>query len=111
MKNNDLKEIEKKIKKIESKQNKKKSTVDYQGARVGTEFILSILVGAFMGHAIDLHFDTKPIATISLTLLGLAAGMMTIYKIFNNVGDTVGFSPLQNKEKTVKETQQKDSNK
>ena len=114
-KNKELNEITAKINKI--KQNKEKiekklsSETDKQnGIRAGTEFILSILVGGLIGHGIDSFFDTKPIATLIFIFLGIGTGFMAIYKISNNLGDSVGFSSLQNSKKQVKETQEKNSN-
>ena len=51
------------------------------GFRVLVEFVSAIVVGALIGWQIDKWMHTGPILLILFLLLGMAAGMVNIYKI------------------------------
>ena len=48
---------------------------------VGLMFPISIVVGFFMGYGLDTLFHTSPILTIILTLYGVAAGFINLFKV------------------------------
>jgi ATP synthase protein I len=50
------------------------------GLRVLVEFFSAIAVGAFIGWQIDSWAHTAPIFLIAFLMLGMAAGMVTIYR-------------------------------
>lgn len=59
--------------------------------RVGSEFFSGILVGLIFGYGIDHFFSTKPWGMVVMILLGFAAGMRNIIKLFS-LGQTNGNS-------------------
>ncbi|MCB2082058.1 MAG: AtpZ/AtpI family protein [Hyphomicrobiales bacterium] len=48
--------------------------------RVGLEMVVSTLVGAFLGYHLDRWLGTLPVFFIIFLFLGVAAGVLTIYK-------------------------------
>lgn len=79
------------------------------GMRVGTEFIVSVTAPAVLGYFLDSWLGTKPFLMLLLLFLGIGAGFMSIYKITQNMGSSVGFSKptkdLQNQGETAKSSQ------
>ncbi|HTZ35955.1 MAG TPA: AtpZ/AtpI family protein [Stellaceae bacterium] len=63
------------------------------GFRIGIEFIVAIGVATGLGWAIDRTFGTRPFAMIVLFFLGVAAGMLTVYRAITGQGGAVGFRP------------------
>ncbi|HEY0145614.1 MAG TPA: AtpZ/AtpI family protein, partial [Methylovirgula sp.] len=51
------------------------------GLRVLVEFVSAIIVGSLIGWQIDSWAHTGPIFLIAFLMLGLAAGMLNIYRI------------------------------
>lgn len=50
-------------------------------ARVGTEFVAATAVGAFFGYLLDRFLGTWPWLLILGMFLGLAAGMLNVYRL------------------------------
>ncbi len=73
-----------------------------KGLRAGWEFVISVLAGAGLGYWVDTLLDTSPLFLILLLFLGMGAGFLNIYKITNNVGVSIGFSPLHKSKKKDK---------
>ena len=61
------------------------------GFRIGIEFVVAILVATGLGWAIDRALGTRPLATIVLFFLGVAAGMLSVYRAIAGQGAAVGF--------------------
>jgi ATP synthase protein I len=61
------------------------------GFRIGIEFVVAILVATGLGWAIDRVLGTRPFATIVLFFLGVAAGMLSVYRAISGMGGAVGF--------------------
>ena len=61
------------------------------GYRVGIEFVVAIAVAMGLGWAIDRALGTHPFAMIVLFFLGVAAGMLTVYRAITGQGAAVGF--------------------
>ena len=61
------------------------------GFRIGIEFVVAILVATGLGWAIDRVLGTRPFATIVLFFLGVAAGMLSVYRAITGQGAAVGF--------------------
>ena len=59
--------------------------------RIGIEFVVAILVATGLGWAIDRVLGTRPLATIVLFFLGVAAGMLSVYRAITGQGAAVGF--------------------
>ncbi|MBI3581179.1 MAG: AtpZ/AtpI family protein [Nitrospinae bacterium] len=55
-------------------------------AGVGTQLVVSTLVGFGMGRWLDGKLGTRPVLTIVFVLLGLAAGYLNAYKTLKKVG-------------------------
>lgn len=49
--------------------------------RMGTEFVVAVLVGAFLGWQFDTWFDTKPLWLILLMLIGFGAGVNNVLRL------------------------------
>lgn len=49
-----------------------------KAARLASEFVAGILVGGFLGWALDQLFGTLPLGLISFTLLGFGAGILNM---------------------------------
>jgi ATP synthase protein I len=61
------------------------------GFRIGIEFVVAIAVAMGLGWAIDRVLGTRPFAMIVLFFLGVAAGMLTVYRAITGQGAAVGF--------------------
>lgn len=61
------------------------------GFRIGIEFVVAIVVATGLGWAIDRVLGTRPFATIVLFFLGVAAGMLSVYRAITGQGAAVGF--------------------
>ena len=48
--------------------------------KIGTELVAAVVVGATLGFILDNWFDTKPLLTICLFFLGVAAGILNVFK-------------------------------
>lgn len=103
----DIQNLDQKIKKEQDK-HAEKSEVN-KALNAGLEFTAPILGGIFIGYWLDQWLDTKPIFIISLLLLGVASGIMNIYKASQNIGGTVGYSDLHAREKNAKTSPSNDS--
>jgi ATP synthase protein I len=63
------------------------------GFRIGIEFVVAIGVATALGWAIDRVLGTRPFAIIVLFFLGVAAGMLSVYRAITGQGAAVGFRP------------------
>lgn len=61
------------------------------GFRIGIEFVVAIGVAIGLGWAIDRVLGTRPYAIIVMFFLGVAAGMLSVYRAITNQGSSVGF--------------------
>ena len=48
--------------------------------KISTELVASVIVGSTMGFILDNWFDTKPLLTISFFFMGVAAGMLNVFR-------------------------------
>jgi ATP synthase protein I len=82
-----LKEISTRLE-IAKKKNEKKelsksgSNVTSVGAalKISTELVAAVVVGATIGFILDSWFDTKPLLTICFFFMGVAAGILNVFK-------------------------------
>ena len=51
-----------------------------RGARLGTEFIAAVLVGAGLGYGFDLFFGTSPWLMLVMLLMGFGAGVLNVVR-------------------------------
>jgi|SRR5579863_3539178 ATP synthase protein I len=63
------------------------------GFRIGIEFVVAIGVATALGWAIDRVLGTRPFAMIVLFFLGVAAGMLSVYRAITGQGAAVGLRP------------------
>jgi ATP synthase protein I len=61
------------------------------GFRIGIEFVVAIVVATGLGWAFDRVLGTKPLAIIVMFFLGVAAGMLSVYRAITGQGAAVGF--------------------
>ena len=48
--------------------------------KISTEFVAAVVVGATIGFLLDNWFDTKPLLTIFLFFIGVAAGILNVFR-------------------------------
>ena len=60
-------------------------------SRIGTELVVAIAVGAFLGYWLDRGVETQPWVLIALTLLGGAAGMLNVFRLATGKGYAVRY--------------------
>lgn len=61
------------------------------GWRVGIELLGAIAIAVFIGWAIDQWLGTRPWGMVVLFFLGVAAGMLNVYRAVSGLGRAVGF--------------------
>ena len=63
------------------------------GWRVGIELVGAIVVAEFIGWAMDKWLGTRPWGMVVFFFLGVAAGMLNVYRAVAGLGGAVGFRP------------------
>ena len=48
--------------------------------KISTEFVAAVVVGSTIGFLLDNWFDTKPLLTVCFFLMGVAAGMLNVFR-------------------------------
>ena len=48
--------------------------------KISTELVAAVIVGSTMGFILDNWFDTKPLLTICFFFMGVAAGMLNVFR-------------------------------
>jgi ATP synthase protein I len=61
------------------------------GWRVGIELVGAIVVAEFIGWAMDKWLGTRPWGMVVFFFLGVAAGMLNVYRAVAGMGGAVGF--------------------
>ena len=61
------------------------------GLRIGIELVVAIVVATGLGWAIDRWFGTRPWGMIVLFFLGVAAGMLSVYRAVTGISGPVGY--------------------
>ncbi|HVA15922.1 MAG TPA: AtpZ/AtpI family protein [Stellaceae bacterium] len=61
------------------------------GWRVGIELVGAIVVAVFIGWAFDQWLGTRPWGMVVMFFLGVAAGMLNVYRTVTGLGRAVGF--------------------
>ena len=71
----------------DNNENEKKS--DLKGLsfayRISSELVATLIVSVFLGLTIDKFLDTKPVALITLIILGFFAGLLNIYRLIRRI--------------------------
>jgi ATP synthase protein I len=60
------------------------------GLRIGIEFVVAIVVATGLGWAFDRVLGTRPFGMIVMFFLGVAAGMLNVYRAITGQGRAVG---------------------
>ena len=70
-------------------QNEGKSKSDLKGRsfayRISSELVAALIVSVILGLTLDKFLDTKPIALITLIILGFFAGLLNIYRLIRRI--------------------------
>ena len=53
--------------------------------KISTELVAAVVVGSTIGFLLDSSFDTKPLLTISFFILGVAAGILNVFRSARNM--------------------------
>lgn len=61
------------------------------GLRVGVELVTAVVVAGGLGWAIDRWLGTRPWVMLVMLVLGIAAGMLNVYRAFTGAGMAVGY--------------------
>lgn len=61
------------------------------GWRVGIELVGAIVIAELIGWAIDKWLGTRPWGIVVFFFLGVAAGMLSVYRAVTGLGSAVGF--------------------
>ena len=48
--------------------------------KISTEFVAAVVVGSTIGYILDYWLDTKPLLTISFFFMGVAAGILNVFR-------------------------------
>jgi ATP synthase protein I len=61
------------------------------GFRIGIELVVAVAVASGLGWAIDHWLGTRPWGMIVLFFLGVAAGMLNVYRAVNRISGAAGY--------------------
>ena len=75
-----LKIAKKNIKVIEEKKSGSNATSFGKALKIGTELVAAVVVGSIIGFLLDNWFDTKPLLTIIFFFMGVAAGILGVFR-------------------------------
>ena len=75
-----LKIAKKNIEKLKDKKRCSNVTSIGKAFKISTELVAAVVVGSTMGFILDNWFDTKPLLTICFFILGVAAGILSVFR-------------------------------
>jgi len=75
-----LKIAKKKIKKIKKENGSSNAASLGKALKISTELVASVVVGSAIGFLLDNWFDTKPLLTICFFIMGVAAGILNVFR-------------------------------
>jgi len=61
------------------------------GLRIGVELVVAVVVATAFGWALDRWLGTRPWGTIILFFLGVATGMVNVYRAVTGINTVVGY--------------------
>jgi len=75
-----LKIAKEKINEIEKKNNGSNAASIGKALKISTEMVAAVVVGSTIGFLLDNSFDTKPLLTICFFFMGVAAGILNVFR-------------------------------
>ena len=75
-----LKIAKNKVKKTEQKNKGTNAASFGKALKISTELVAAVVVGSTIGFILDSWFDTKPLLTIFFFFIGVAAGILNVFK-------------------------------
>ena len=65
-----------------TEKNKEGSNAAFLGKalKISTELVAAVVVGSIIGFLLDGWFDTKPLLTICFFIMGVAAGILNVFR-------------------------------
>ena len=75
-----LKIAKKELLKKSLNENEKRGLFMGSAFRLGTELVAAVVVGTIIGFILDNWFGTKPLLTIFLFFIGVAAGILNVFR-------------------------------
>ncbi len=70
----------KKIKSIQKGNERSNASSLGKALKISTELVAAVFVGSTIGFLLDSWFDTKPLLTICFFILGVAAGILNVFR-------------------------------
>ena len=70
----------KKIKKIKKENGSSNAASLGKALKISTELVASVVVGSTIGFLLDNWFDTKPLLIICFFIMGVAAGILNVFR-------------------------------
>ena len=55
--------------------------------KISTELVASVIVGSTIGFILDGWFDTKPLLTIIFFFIGVAAGILNVFRSAKKINE------------------------
>ena len=84
-------EIAKKNIKNDEKNNKSSNAASLGKAlKISTELVAAVVVGSIIGFLLDGWFDTKPLLTICFFFMGVAAGILNVFRSAKKMNKKLG---------------------
>ena len=75
-----LKIAKKNIKGVEEENRSSNAASLGKALKISTELVAAVFVGTTIGFLLDNWFDTKPLLTICFFFMGVAAGILNVFK-------------------------------
>ena len=75
-----LKIAKKNVRELKDKSRGSNVTSIGKALKISTELVAAVVVGSTMGFLLDNWFDTKPLLTICFFIMGVAAGMLNVFR-------------------------------
>ena len=75
-----LKIAKKNIQEIEEEERGSNATSFGKALKISTELVAAVVVGSTIGFLLDSWFGTKPLLIICFFIMGVAAGIMNVFK-------------------------------
>ena len=75
-----LKIAKKNVRELRNKNRGSNVTSIGKALKISTELVAAVVVGSTMGFLLDNWFDTKPLLTICFFIMGVAAGMLNVFR-------------------------------